>query len=332
MDIYIKSFNRAYYLDRCLYSIKTYVSGDYNVYVLDDGTPQQYLKIIQEKYPEIVILKSGDYNLKSDLINKESYDKLPSRVPSSFWYKSVVKASDYIMVLEDDIWFTQAFDIKTIVKECKEANVAMLKMSWLGNEKLIACRKQLLQKNSIVYTPKLKFSNPILYNWIYCKYNRLWRVTLKFLGLYAEDSELNYYSIYSVAGAVFKKDYYLSVWKDAYYQVDEKQQILKALQFYHKNKVAYGRTVTEVLKTGFISSAFNKGADNNFSIHDFNTVLNNHWVCNDVLYLKNLNRDISMDLVKGVLKQSKKSNAYIHQWENWVSSFEQSFRAIGCKM
>ena len=38
-NIYIKSFNRAYYLDRCLQSIEKYVSGEYSVVDLDDGTP-----------------------------------------------------------------------------------------------------------------------------------------------------------------------------------------------------------------------------------------------------------------------------------------------------
>ena len=39
MDILIKSFNRPFYLDRCLNSIHSFVSGDYRVSILDDGTP-----------------------------------------------------------------------------------------------------------------------------------------------------------------------------------------------------------------------------------------------------------------------------------------------------
>ena len=48
INILIKSFNRAYYLDRCLNSISQFVLGEYEVIVLDDGTPKPYLKKIQE--------------------------------------------------------------------------------------------------------------------------------------------------------------------------------------------------------------------------------------------------------------------------------------------
>lgn len=37
MDILIKSFNRAFYLDRCLQSIENFVEGDYTVKILDDA-------------------------------------------------------------------------------------------------------------------------------------------------------------------------------------------------------------------------------------------------------------------------------------------------------
>ena len=43
MDIIIKSYNRPYYLHRCLQSIKENVLGNYKVIIVDDGTPQKYL-------------------------------------------------------------------------------------------------------------------------------------------------------------------------------------------------------------------------------------------------------------------------------------------------
>ena len=48
MDIIIKSFNRPYYLDRCLQSIQTFVQDSkYTIMVLDDGTSQKYLDKIK---------------------------------------------------------------------------------------------------------------------------------------------------------------------------------------------------------------------------------------------------------------------------------------------
>ena len=49
VNIFIKSFNRPYYLDRCLQSIENFVEGDFWVKVLDDGTPEKYLKKIKNR-------------------------------------------------------------------------------------------------------------------------------------------------------------------------------------------------------------------------------------------------------------------------------------------
>ena len=49
VNIFIKSFNRPYYLDRCLQSIENFVEGDFCVKVLDDGTPETYLSKIKKK-------------------------------------------------------------------------------------------------------------------------------------------------------------------------------------------------------------------------------------------------------------------------------------------
>lgn len=64
VNIFIKSFNRPFYLDRCLSSIEKYVSGDFKIKVLDDGTPKKYLDKIREKYPDAEILLSDNYEKK----------------------------------------------------------------------------------------------------------------------------------------------------------------------------------------------------------------------------------------------------------------------------
>ncbi len=43
MEIFIKSFNRPFYLDRCLQSIENFVEGDFCIKVHDEGTPETYL-------------------------------------------------------------------------------------------------------------------------------------------------------------------------------------------------------------------------------------------------------------------------------------------------
>ena len=93
-DILIKSFNRPYYLDRCIKSIYTYLKGDFQIKVLDDGTPDKILELIQKKYPEITILSSPLAETKRNILEKYLTDKnvsLNKQIPGDFWYEQVEK-------------------------------------------------------------------------------------------------------------------------------------------------------------------------------------------------------------------------------------------------
>lgn len=330
MDILIKSFNRAYYLDRCLFSIQHYVKNfNGKIYVLDDGTPSLYLEKIKKKYPEINIIKSDSYNLKSDLILNNIHD-LPKNIPSEMWYSSVKSASNFVMILEDDFWFVSEIDIEQILEECNRSNIGLLKLFWLGNENVIGVNSNQEVNKVVKYHPKFQFKRIWLFKLFYTKYNPIWRRTITALGLYSREKELNYYSIYSVAGAVFKRDYFLEIWKNASSNVDEKKQLINALQYVNKNKINFARTQNEVLKTGFISSSFVKKEYSEFNISDFNTTLNQYWLRNTEPFVSNLKSDINENDIKQILREKNKSEVYIQQWQDWMFNFKESYRKIGC--
>tara|TARA_R110002049_G_scaffold2814_3_gene22785 strand:+ start:2561 stop:3559 length:999 start_codon:yes stop_codon:yes gene_type:complete len=330
MDILIKSFNRPYYLDRCLYSISIHLKNFIgNIYILDDGTPNIYLERIQLKYTKVIILKSDNYETKSKFIEIHNYN-LPNKIPSNFWYQSAVKISEYFIVLEDDMWFTKTIDVDRLKHNCEKENVALLKLFWVGNTKVIGDVSIKNVDNIVLYKPIIQFNNPTVFKYIYTKHNPLWRKLLTVLGLFSSQKELQYYTIYSVAGAIFKKDYYLGIWENSNTFVNEKQQLINAIKYNNKNKVYFGRINTEVLKTGFMSSAFTKYKYPNFSIHDFNFTLNEYWLQNDKLFCNNLEFDIEYSGIKKILKLKNKSDAYINQWEDWVFNFKKEYQEMGC--
>jgi hypothetical protein len=330
MDILIKSFNRVYYLDRCLHSIALNLENfDGNIFVLDDGTPKAYLKAVKEKYPEITILKSDNYNIKASLIEAKNYN-LPQIIPSKLWYESAINISDYFMVLEDDMWFTKPIDAKDIEASCTTQQMALLKLFWVSNQSVVGKPEQKVGRAIYTYVPKIQFKSLKLFKYVYMKHHKAWRKLMTILGLYSFKNELEYYRIYSVAGAVFKKDYYRTIWKHAHAYVDEKQQLFEAIKYYKHKKVAFGRTAEEVLKTGFISSAFPKYKYSDFSIHDFNATLNAYWMEDSTLFLKGLEADIDSIEIERVLKHYKKSETYIAQWKEWSQTFKQEFINMGC--
>src|SRR5690554_1226592 len=119
MDIYIKSFNRAYLLHRTLASIKSNLLGfDGKIIVLDDGTPQKYLQKIQQLYPEVQVRKSPYYEQKNESILR---NEIPVKlIPAMFWKEEVLKGSEHFILLEDDMWFSVRVDFREIIKEVTE--------------------------------------------------------------------------------------------------------------------------------------------------------------------------------------------------------------------
>jgi len=65
LKIYIKSFNRPYYLERCIKSIYlNVIDQNLEIIVLDDGTNPKYLSLIKEKYPNVLIKESPFFEEK----------------------------------------------------------------------------------------------------------------------------------------------------------------------------------------------------------------------------------------------------------------------------
>ena len=126
MDILIKSFNRVYYLNRCLFSISKYLKNfSGKIYVLDDGTPNVYLEKIQSKYPEIIILKSNNYQEKAKLLEAHN-NQLPPIIPSKLWHDSALNISEYFIVLEDDVWFTETINVSELQQICEKEHIALV--------------------------------------------------------------------------------------------------------------------------------------------------------------------------------------------------------------
>ena len=333
MDILIKSFNRPYYLDRCLCSIQKFgIRFRGQIFILDDGTPHKYLDKIKEKYPFVTILKSNFYEEKTKLIEISKTDEI-NKIPIELWLSAASKASDYFLLLEDDFWFTADFDFDFYEKTASAKNMALLKLFWLGNEKLIHGKTIYSDAKFLMYKPDIYTWNPILFKIVF-NLNRFgFNKIMRFLKLYSKDRFLKYYAIYSVAGTIFKKDYFLSLWKNHKNLVDEKLQIKNALKYLTTNiRTQFGSTITECLKTGFSASATNK-LENPIAIDifEFNKLLNEAWFSGDFVTTENLQDDLDELYILKIIEQSEgKINFSKTQWKEWVLHFKNQFRAVGC--
>ncbi len=336
MDILIKSFNRPYYLDRCLQSIYLNCSdSDINIKILDDGTPQQYLDKIKNKFPEITILKSEFYNSKSKNCNLGLKPET-MKIPIDFWIENAKNASDYFVLLEDDIWFTQKVSLTALEQHAKTDNLAILKLHWLGNPKFIQSKS--IQKKDIitVFEPNLYTKSPFLYSIAFHRFSRLkFREIFKFFGVYSQEKFLSYYSIYAVAGVIFNKKYFLSLWKNHKNSVDEGLQIANAVDYLSNNQTSFGYTNAEVLKTGFLSSATNQYKEHYETKVDmflFNKAINEAWFSDRLNVMDNFPKDISIEEISTILDSDNNLKITSNDWKKWVSDFRNQYIKMGCKI
>lgn len=336
MDIIIKSFNRPYYLDRCIQSIRKFVTdSDYRIIILDDGTPEKYLKKISEKYSHITILKSDFHNEKITAIESDA-ENINSNVPIDLWINAAKNASDYFVLLEDDIWFTDYISLNELEISLRKANLQMLKLFWLGNSKLISDR--IVKKESFfsIYEPNLYTRNPLLYK-LFFKYSRFKiRKILSFIPIYTKERALSYYSIYSVAGVVFRREYFLSLWKNHANTIDEGLQLFNAVQFLNKNKnknITFGRTNKEVVKTSFLSAATNqhKNYENvSIDMFVFNRIINEAWYEGELDVMNNFPKDLNPESIQKILRDKNAVDASEGEWKKWVERFKLQYISFGC--
>ena len=334
MDILIKSFNRPYYLDRCLASIVKFVITDYRIVILDDGTPAEYLEKLQLKYPNITIQKSGLYSEKEDFVtNKNKF--FNTKVPIDLWFTAAQNASEYFVLIEDDFWFISEIDLTILEQELQTEKIQMLKLFWLGNPKLINENNLKNLDHINVFKPNLYVNNPILYTLIFRWYRFKIRKIATFFKIYSKNRALNYYTIYATSGSIFNKKYFLSLWNSHNNSVDEGLQLYNAVKFVHINKDAnFAYTKTEILKTGFLSSATNehkKYKEVNIDMFTFNKIMNKAWLENRFDPMDNFPNDLDIKSIEHILDLENSDFAQKNEWQKWVFEFKKQFQSFGCK-
>lgn len=335
MDILIKSYNRPYYLDRCLFSINKHVNiGNGKIVILDDGTPQVYLDKIVEKYPNIIIEKSEFYEQK---VRFTSEGKRPEKyiIPINLWVDAAKNASENFILIEDDTWFIDDINLDEVNNEIVRNNVVLTKLYWIGNNIINQNKKETPLKNIVLLKPKLFTVIPALYYFIFYKFNRFKiRKALRFFKVHTNEKHLAYYTIYAVAGMIFNKDYFAKLWDNHQNSIDEGLQVYNAVKVLNKRKenIQFARYNHEILRTGFISAATNQSKEGfgNVDMFVFNKLLNEAWLRNQLDVISSLPNDISAQEIINILDSEKSISS--KSWMNWVNGFKGYYQKIGCKI
>jgi len=334
--IFIKSFNRPFYLDRCIASIEKYVSGEYKIKVLDDGTPEKYLDKIRKKYSNVEILLSDNYSKKikaieENLVSGKAVNGF--EIPTKFWYENVKNGSEYVIVTEDDVWFTQPINVAELSNQAKNLNINLIKLGWLGNE---SERKDLninsISDNLESAKPKdlLFFPGKMMEAFFYNHY-KFYTILYK-LGKVDNFTQRKYWALNSILMGFFNKEYWLKIWEGMDGKVDEKRQLINASFAYKKHKKNpnfISKLKHESMKTTFQSSATNSyheyGFD--FDVNRFNHLINEAWLKDDFDAMENFPNDFLPDYFKKYVGEQIKFD----EFEKWVNQFRKQYADMGCQ-
>lgn len=331
VTIIIKSFNRPHYLDRCLTSISENVKGDYIIKIVDDGTPQKYLKKIQEKFPQVEFVYTKGYLEKSAQIN--AHESVTRSIPSKDWYDAVQNSTDYVLVIEDDVWFTSNINITKLAEMMPENNIYLLRLGWNG----ISNGEQITQINDLIVKEKFSvFSlNERLISLLFSnKYNFF--SVLKKMKIVDSSEFFKYYHFISISSGLHKKEYWLKTWENMPNTVNEKKQIKNAISYYKKNKTNnfISRLEHEIIKTTFKSSATNSGHNYgcDFDVNAFNYILNEAWYNGNFDSMQNYPEDFSDDYIVSFLDKENNPHSQFEEWKKWAEKFKEQYRNLGAQV
>lgn len=330
MDILIKSFNRPYYLERCLKSIDQYVEGDFTIHILDDGTPPEYLQKIQADFPRVQIHRSPYYGEKAAAIEAHVSGKARYHqpfVPTTFWVESVARASDVFLLLEDDIWLTAPLRLPEAEKVMRENDIAMLRLFWQGNGQLTKGDRQQVNGAYESIRPSIPFLSQVIFLNRFKVRSVLYRLGLLKKGF---RFQLPFYTLYAVAAAFFNKAYWLHLWQNAGTTIYEPYQLKQAYQWYRQHGNRYGKTVSEIAKTSYITSATNSFEGIDLDVFRFNHYLNRAWLEGRLDAMKNFPDDFPVEYIRPLLEEANDGRTRYAEWLKWVERFKKQYRDVGC--
>ena len=334
MDILIKSFNRAYYLDRCITSIYQNVVGFSKIMIIDDGTPTKYLNKIVETYPEVILVKTKNYAEKSEKILK---GEICNGIPSDDWIQSVEKCSDYFLMIEDDVWFTSEINLNVLEQEMVQNNCSLLKIAWQGNTKFNdKIHENKISDNIVSQRPNILFiNNEVLLRAFFNNTLKI-RSFLCRLGIANNQTINQYYFFISISMGIYHKKFWLYTWKESKGKVNEVDLMINASIWYKRNSKKKSnlicRTQSEYLKTTCQSSSTSDyhRYKNQLDVDLFNKTLNEAWFTNRLDSYQNYPKDFSFDYISSFLPLNKNCNKEI--WNHWRNEFKNHFRNAGCSV
>ncbi|MBM3599243.1 MAG: hypothetical protein FJX35_13555 [Alphaproteobacteria bacterium] len=316
MNIYIKTFNRPFYLDRCLASLKQHALNRGEIRVMDDGTLDRYRRRLAERHPDVVFLRSNADDEKFALLKQQRFDEIRQRYddPAAFWVRVArAEPDDYLMVMEDDTWLVEAIDLAHVGSVLKRSNAALLRLHW---HMLTTGRERVYYQEPLAPDLTIDFFMPDF------------RVN-------PETKAVNIYDLFMIwqsSMAVYRRDFYIHCQDKVDHYMNENWQVKRAaewmMSFPKDSRPRFAKTSRAVVHQGWIVPARSEPSYYQVGLiqHLYMECLNEAWYDGRLDPAASLPLDFSEDYIVGLLRRDL-DDAAVQQWRKWRDDYvkQQAF-------
>lgn len=298
LNVYIKSFNRPFYLDRCIRSVNFLVAGVSKVIVLDDGTLSRYMKKIVAMHPHVEVRSSGADDGKYELLRQEQFKAIRNLYPiaSDFWLEEIEKEkASYFFMMEDDAWMSRRLDLG-LIGDRLEALEGVIYKCWWGDD---------LTHAHNVYRA-FRARNGQTFD--------CFRP--------AVDHIRNLYSAWVVAFAVFRRDYWLHNFSGLRRMADEQTQLCNVHDFMMRNPAAgFSKSRERCVYQGWAvpGRSTPEYYDKGLRQHLYMDALNEAWYEGRLDVTENYPYDFSDSYLVSLLAKEL-SSGQVEIWKQWKAS------------
>jgi hypothetical protein len=314
LNVYVKANARAFFLDRCLRSIKTYCRGFGRIIVLNDGITGAYLARLTALHPEVQFRRS----------DRILHDRTPAKGraakhnPARFWVREIsADANDYALILEEDTWLTAPLDFDALMPEVVAADALLLRLYW-GSNAAMSIAENILREVLIDHGRRLQF----------------YRLPVGALDIG------HIYKIFPLAQSVFRIKYWVAAYAGTPYWDHEGHVLGRALAYVNeqllaRRPIAFCTLDQEAIRHTAISTSRTdsggNGVTHKIDAALYNAALNDAWLEGEIEAMEGFPADPSDERLLALFRR-RLGDEQVQAWLLWRDDYKRMYQSLGVQL
>jgi hypothetical protein len=315
LNIYVKANARAFFLDRCLRSIKEFCRGHGRIVVLNDGITGDYLAQLTARHPEVQFRRSD--RILNDRPNAAKA-RGTRHNPARFWVREISSdPNEYAFILEEDTWLTAPLDFDALMPAVAAEHALLLRLYW-GSSAAMSIADNVTRDVPLADGRRLQF----------------YRLPVGALDM------REIYKIFPLAQSVFRVKYWVAAYAGTPYWDHEGHVLGRALtyvneQLMQQKPIAFASLDQEAIRHTAISTSRSdsggQGVTHKIDAALYNTALNDAWLAGEIDAMDGFPADPDDETLLGLLRR-RLSAEQVEAWLLWRDDYKRMYRSLGVQL